>query len=166
MKAEELMIGDIIQAVVFTTDDDDNEVTYKVPARVEAIDENGMLGIDGKDSVLVEYLVKNEMDCYETFDDIEPIPLTFEILKSNGFEYFDSGEGDDWKGYVKRSDKEGFYSVRILANKNEGFRCIILVEGRTDKREKLYVTVYYVHQLQHLLRVCGLSDMADKLKIE
>lgn len=95
-----------------------------------------------------------------------PIPLTFDILKASDFECFDSGEDDCWNGYVKRSDKGGLCSVRILANLNEGFRCIILVEGKTDNRDEIYVTVYYVHQLQHLLRVCGLSDMADKLKIE
>ena len=95
-----------------------------------------------------------------------PIPLTFDILKANGFEYFDSGKGDDWKGFVECSDKGGLYSVRVLANTNGGFKCMILVEGKTGNRDEIYVTVYYVHQFQHLLRVSGLSDLADKLKIE
>lgn len=123
------------------------------PIRITRIDSRGML-------------VENQDTDEVGLEDLQPIPLTEDILKSNGFEYFDSGKGDDWKGYVKRSDKGGLYSVRILANLNEGFRCMILVEGKTDNRDEIYVTVYYVHQLQHLLRVCGLSDMADKLKIE
>lgn len=145
MEAEELinnlMIGDWFRC------------TDPTPMQITTIDSRGML-------------VENQDTDEVGLEDLQPIPITFDILKANDFEYFDSGKGDDWKGYVKRSDKEGFYSVRILANKNEGFRCMILVEGRTDKREEIYVTVYYVHQLQHLLRVCGLSDMADDFKIE
>lgn len=149
METRELMIGDWVShdgvyvkiECVIT-----NSSRYKYPL--------GVVYSDGREIAHIAVL------------NVDYIPLTFDILKANGFEYFDSGKGDDWKGYVECSDKGGFYSVRVLENTNEGFKCMILVEGKTGVRNEIYVTVYYVHQLQHLLRVCGLSDMADKLKIE
>lgn len=150
MEAKELMIGDIIQAVVFATDDDDNEVTYKVPARVEAIDENGMLGIDGKDSILVEYIKESEMDCYERFDDIEPIPLTEEILLKNGFEFFDCSYFND------------IVSITFLPSCIY-FICHVYKGEVCDVIER---HINYVHELQHLLHLCELADMANNFKIE
>lgn len=148
MEAKEFMIGDIIQAVVFTTDDDDNEVVYRVPARVEAVDANGMLGIDGKDSVLVEYLVENEMDYYETFDDIEPIILTEEMLMLNGFEKY------PWNNSAVQFV---FLDEEALIHYGSGIFCY---------KENTNIKIKYVHELQHLLRLCGLNDLADNFKIE
>ena len=145
MKAEELinnlMIGDWFRG------------SDSTPIRITVIDSWDMV-------------VKDQEDLRVEIGDLQPIPLTEDILKSNGFEYFDSGKGDDWKGFVECSDKGGLYSVRVLANTNGGFKCMILVEGKTGNRDEIYVTVNYVHQLQHLLRVSGLNDLADNFKIE
>lgn len=142
------MIGDIIQAVVETTDDDDNEVVYKVPARVYAIDENGMLGINGKCSILVEYLVESEMDCYEFIDYVEPIPLTEEILKKNGFERNSI--------YLEKDNVMVFLGERIMFSFFDDWAAECTIDNFTIK---------YVHELQHLLRLCGLSYLADNFKV-
>lgn len=176
MEANELMIGDIIQAVVETVDDDDNEVVYKVPARVKAIDENGMLGEDGKCSILVEYLVKNEMDCYETFDDIEPIPLTDEIFKQNGFYVYSKDDYSEVKLDVeidnlnyqicgtRNADKWHISIYKIKwedRTKGKYNSCCLFSSGLFGEYDQIYV-----HEIQHYLRVSGLNALADKLKIE
>lgn len=150
MEVKELMIGDIIQAVVETIDDDDNEVVYKVPARVNAIDANGMMGINGDCSILVNYLVENEMDCYEKFDYFEPIPLTEEILLKNGFEFFDSSYFNDIVSIT-------FFPscIYFICHVYEGEVCDVIERH-----------INYVHELQHLLRLCELTDMANNFKIE
>ena len=77
--------------------------------------------------------------------DIEPIPLTSEILEKNGF----SPNGEEcWSckaGWLIPSeyDKEGVvksWDTSIIGEKN-GFDGII----------------FYVHQLQHALRICGIE---------
>lgn len=82
----------------------------------------------------------------------EPIPLTPEILEANGFrkEEFKCGYGE-----------VGWFQ-------NEG--CTYLTQNPHLKPmftlECTYIEIEYVHQLQHVLRLCGLIDLADNFKIE
>ncbi len=46
---------------------------------------------------------------------------------------------------------------REMSNKNE----MIFLYG--VEREKTYIN--YVHELQHALRLCGLTDLADNFKV-
>lgn len=72
------------------------------------------------------------------------IDLTDEILKENGFEMYLG----DW------------CLVGSL------FKMHIFVEGgycASAFSEQVFIN--YVHELQHALRICGLSDLADNLKL-
>lgn len=85
-------------------------------------------------------------------EDIEPIPLTDEILEKNGFaedEMFHTGmrfrQADNGTGIVYEVywDSMGFF-LEISAN--------IFQIGEFSKNG-----IKYVHQLQHALRLCGIE---------
>ena len=78
--------------------------------------------------------------------DLEPIPLTPEILKKNGWK-----EAEYWLEYQDGENTIQFSHPNMLGMINgvfiEHFKC------------------EYVHQYQHLLRLCGLNELADNFKI-
>lgn len=76
-------------------------------------------------------------------ENVEPIPLTEEILKANGIKF---QKGFPW---WQRADPFG------NANK-----CEVHINSVTT------VIVTFVHEFQHALRLCGLDDLADNFKIE
>lgn len=76
-------------------------------------------------------------------DDIEPIPLTEEILVKNGWDFTKSGNSvyckEDTNGDVELSkDEYGFY-------------------WSINSDEYVILRIDYVHTLQHLLRLCGID---------
>lgn len=76
-------------------------------------------------------------------EEIEPIPLTPEILEKNGFKF----------------EQQGSLEVAILKMKN---RHPITLEyiGWSDGRWSIQqhrLVVKYVHELQHALRLCGID---------
>ena len=116
----------------------------------------------------------NEGDPWE-FDDKddqpEGIPLTKEILDANGFRYENENNGF------------GTYFCSRIENRDPAFPMYIYVrwvessEGRTpigiycavrENSKDNAVTIrkeFYVHTLQHALRVVGLSEIADNFKV-
>lgn len=88
-------------------------------------------------------------------DFCEPIPLTEKILKTNNFS----------PGEFRSGNKLGIlpifvnerYSLPPIEKDYEGF--IIHLDG-------VRVRCDYVHQLQHIIRLCGFSFLADELKLE
>ncbi|MBQ0073991.1 MAG: hypothetical protein KBT34_07330 [Prevotella sp.] len=75
----------------------------------------------------------------------EPIPLTEEILKKNGF----------GKNFSERYTK-GIVPFEVNIHGNNKY---ITLGG------KHFCNCDYVHDLQHALRLCGLNDLADNLKV-
>ena len=89
---------------------------------------------------------------------IEPIPLTAEILEKDGWERDIDKEWEYNNSHIlphycyqweKRNVKIEMYAGL------EGFT-ISLIIGRR---------FYAVHELQHVLRLCGLNELADNFKI-
>lgn len=80
------------------------------------------------------HVVQNRLE-WARFDLLEPIPLTAEILEKNGF----VNDTDEPLNYVDISC--GFFDISICYN--------------CDYIEEL--TIRYVHQLQHALRLCGIK---------
>lgn len=74
-------------------------------------------------------------NCYE------PIPLTPEILEKNGG--------------VKDYDVSSGYIVGNSIG-------LWFVNGEFEYAN---ITVRYIHEFQHLLRLCGLNDLADNFKV-
>ena len=125
MKATELMIGDLVCLI----DDTNYELPLKVDGTVTediSLEGDGFLGgIDGL---------------------IRPIPLTYEILKKNGW-------------------KETEYCYEYRDYKNTIQCCLPDMIGRINGVEIENFKCEYVHQYQHLLRLCGLDELADNFKI-
>lgn len=119
MKVEELMVGDWVR-------NDLGEAQQVVELR--------------EDGAMLYY-----NDIYP-YDDIQPIPLTPEILEKNGF--VKSERFEVWKII---SDE---YELRITPWR---FAVIFLDEDGSDKEEFSAPRPKYVHELQHTLRLCGVE---------
>ena len=85
---------------------------------------------------------------------IEPIPLTPEILKKNGF-VFDCGF---WTIANPR-----YNNVRMVTYYSIGDDVADVFLGHWAFDENYAID--YVHELQHALRLCGLDELADNFKI-
>ena len=88
-------------------------------------------------------------ECYGVeayYDDIKPISLTPEILKKNGWK-----ETQYWHEY-----QDGKNTIQC---------CLPDMRGRINGIEIEHFKCEYVHQYQHLLRLCGLNELADNFKV-
>ena len=116
---------------------------------------------EGEDSYLGEpHNIQVDLSCLQKIDELifAPIPLTAEILEKDGWE---RDIDKEWKynnshilphycyQWEKRNVKIEMYSGL------EGFT-ISLIIGRR---------FYAVHELQHVLRLYGLDELADNFKI-
>ena len=135
MKANELMIGDWVGRVF-----DDKRIDYR---QVDWI-RTGEIGM--------RYQKVWAIGC------IEPIPLTAEILEKDGWERDIDKEWEYNNSHIlphycyqweKRNVKIEMYAGL------EGFT-ISLIIGRR---------FYAVHELQHVLRLYGLDELADNFKV-
>ena len=121
MEAKDLMVGDW----VYNTHNRQNEQVAEI----------------GSGLVMLEY-----NDLYE-YDEIEPIPLTPEILEKNG--------------WVKN-----LYSAESYDN--EELECLSLWVGEDGKNKwwwhvgvELVTPINYVHELQHALRLCEIEKEVE-----
>lgn len=141
-----LMIGDILMA---TYDDGEKVTTY--PVVVDAIDSNTTL-TDGSCYISWHPLLPEHKDI-EDVDELDPIPLTEEILKANGFTI----KSSDYS-FIEIGNKIiisfHFGKTLRITDYNKGFEV-----GHAVKE------IWHVHELQRALRCCGLWDMAEKFKI-
>lgn len=87
--------------------------------------------------------------CLTPYDELEyqPIPLTEEILKANGFIHKDTME--EW--WHEEYNPE--WGIRM-----SDFEL-------TDEFKFGRAKITYVHELQHALRLCGLNELADNLVV-
>lgn len=109
-------------------------------SKVKEIKETGIIGLDPLRGII-------------SFEELEPIPLTTEILEKNGWEECNWDTDDDVQyGY----DYGLFYvtwwrNVKLLScyfeDKNAGLSYEMISELPTK----------HVHQLQHALRLCGID---------
>lgn len=159
MEAKELMIGDwvsydgeCVKIEGVTTDSG----RYKYPFSVEYI--------DGRDFAHIAVL------------NVDPIPLTEEILLKNGFYVYSKNDYSEAKLDVKidsleyqicgtrKADKWHISIYKIKwedRTKGKYNSCCLFSSGLFGEYDQIYV-----HEIQHSLRQCGLSDMADNFKIE
>lgn len=119
MKSTDLMIGDWVLC--------DN-----TPYQIAEI--GGMVCID------------NENELFASLEDIQPIPLTTEILEKNGFETEDAKDG----GFVLCDD---FYDIFIYEWSDSIW--VARYESTEMNIPFEQATMGYVHELQHFLRASG-----------
>ena len=92
---------------------------------------------------------------------VKPIPLTYEILKKNGFKEAALREPNTTNLVRKWWSKHGEIYIKeyYLARSRE---IVYVVGGGSRMRIE---NIYMVHQLQHALRICELDELADNFKI-
>lgn len=139
MKANELMIGDWVRISNFRT----NIPSWRGRnVRVECLPD---------DTRIRTYFTKKYYDNYsvDKEDEIEPIPLTADILEKNGFE---------------RDPESGWMIFVLDCGEISWLGTILNIRG--DNTEYLnLVDCMFVHELQHALRLCGLDELADNFKV-
>lgn len=146
MKANELMIGDWVYGCTDPYSPDEEQ--KKFPVKVIRID------IDGD----IYTMGNNPSD--DPYDDewwnIEPIPLTPEILEKNGFTYCKSDGGF----YLHTTISYGNWDVDVvLFDVTDEYRNNQLHISSPDDS---YIAIHlmecnHVHELQHALRLCGIK---------
>ena len=134
MKANELMIGDLINAF---------GVVRKVTSinRLEQPEDDGLLttmvpGCEFPDSNL-------SFRPYYA----QPIPLTTEILEKNGFD----GDREVMQYYFEEDGQRYHFSLRQMYDKDG------IPHGYSFFAFNVLTILDYVHELQHALRLCGIE---------
>ena len=122
MKARDLMIGDWVQVPCLI----DNTENYNAWCQIKQL-RDGDLDVIGFKEL--------------SYDEIEPIPITPEILEKNGFKYMT----DLWYTQTKEMKP-----IQIVFKKTS---VITLSINCTP----VPINLKYVHQLQHALRLYGIE---------
>ena len=144
MKAQELMIGDWVKIKGHLDYDKVQEI---------ARDENMQWYISFACSATL-------FRAYE----FEPIPLTPEILEKNGWIQC------KYETCKNLYEYKGLHLRHTMIKRSNG-RWVANVDGIVEKFSDEYmhsflrINVFYVHELQHALRLCGLNEIADNFKV-
>lgn len=159
MKATELMIGDLVKytskyscGIGKVAGIEPREGTYP-PKTFTIIPETN----DSKSILLIGVSKYN----------IEPIPLTPEILEKNGFYYgYTSNEEDTSSNTIAQlseQDKgwvwdEGDGAIKVIFP-NEADGGLVWIDDQCFDRDLsfLFSENIFVHELQHTLRLCGIN---------
>ena len=129
MTANELMIGDYV-------------IRKNVP--------NEILIVNAIDSIRgIVYLDLDGLGITEKIENIKPIPLTPEILEKNGWVY----NNEDEKFFPQTWVGGG---LKLQGADDCGY-CIVVTSDYDDEDTNgTPFIIFYVHQLQHALRLCGI----------
>ena len=141
MLSKEVMIEDW----VFAPDNNKNK-----PSKPKKV-----LAIDFTTNHILVYNPKTEETTYADLADCGPIPLTKKILKLNEF------SGDRIMEYRFEENHETYNLYLKEMYNQEG----IQDSWGTNVGGVLPSVIMYVHEVQHLLRLAGLSKLADNFKI-
>ena len=142
MEGNELMIGDWI-----CYKGDRNAKIVAISEKEAAVFSHGMC-----DTVML--------------NDVKPVPLTKEILLSNGFKsgFITNDDRDDVETYsfVDDLDKTpqtvvwiSFYNGKIDADTL--LRCWTKPQTCSGENSAHVLNIKYVHELQHILKICGIK---------
>lgn len=150
MKANELQIGDWVRVL---------PISHKVEAHNSQV---GALTRNVNNTISIEGGYFPSWRGWSVSEEyIEPIPLTEEILLVNGFKKVDLTIGN----YALKLEEKGKYDVHTILWGG-------VFDGRMDLEfkvmgEHIHIDkkIRYVHELQHALRLCGLDEIADNLKL-
>lgn len=88
--------------------------------------------------------------------DVYPVQLTTDILINNGFTQDTIGSGL----ILHIDNSENLY---VLVNYRYNGECRNV--EISNKMYNISCPIKYVHELQHALRLCGLSELAENLKV-
>lgn len=132
MKANELMIADCVRYVRFLQTE------------------------TGKIEIIQPYHIKTTNDSWLNIEEANPISITEDVLKANGF----TEQPDVPEGCVNYVYNNGGQIVYISRLPWDSFSIDANFHGR------LSMQIQYVHELQHILRLIGINELADNFKIQ
>lgn len=120
-------------------------IVNSIPVKVEFIE----------DTDSITYMCKEYGELLTT-KNFNPIPLTMEILEKNGF--------------AKKSNKAFRYAdeearIEMDFYRGNGLFNITKYLYLDDEITYSFPEPYYIHELQHALRLCGQNDLANNFKI-
>lgn len=136
MKAEELMIGDWVLC---------EGKSYQI-AEI-----GGMVCLDANEEL------------FAFFEDIEPIPLTPEILEKNGFKKSESDTLSQTWAWAEKSEKiyGRWVQITFYNEPINGVSYLTKIETCSNKGDgvnRLHsCDIESVHELQHALRICEIN---------
>jgi len=145
MKPNELMIGDWVKLYVYDS--------ALKPSKIVGIQYNSYRGKDYVDWVDCE--VWDEL----SLNDIEPIPLTPEILEKNGFEKAPDEDGTECYRYYNQA-ADGYIKISLHNGGDGDWSIEIINYEKFDDNEIVYNNNFIflkVHQLQHLFKLCKIE---------
>lgn len=103
------------------------------------------------------------------FDELEPIPLTPEILERNEFNKVPQQGCSNphyWMMEKYEEESEGLL-YRITVYKTIFRGMYVNIDNCADCEPiKFSKQIEHFHELQHSLRLCNLNELADNLKVE
>lgn len=162
MKANELMINDWVKFKADTFGEQKQRVDYLESERVqERLKDDEPIATTANGTFFCTSFALQEYQ-------VEPIPISDEILKENGFiqkDIYKDGEFWDYI-YSQHDDEHDFYCKARFVD-SRGIACC----------EFSYYTygilscnvgsikLRYVHEFQHAMRLVGLADLADNFKV-
>lgn len=129
IKAEDLRVGDLVRCgeQVITI----HAVYYKL--------------ID-------DFVIGEETICISC-EDLEPIPLTSEFLKKNGFEVRKSKVW--YPNFIGNSNEYKLKYISIERDENNSTEWNVSIRYDKDIRYAILRKIHYVHELQHILWALG-----------
>lgn len=139
MEAQELMVGDLCCEW-------NNDHTEKHVVKVAQIQKEG---------------VRDRYNVFHENDWIEPIPWTAESAKKNGFEKY----AEKTYRYFKADDKSYYTGFESVWYYEETSSFNIVKEEVNGFQNTIKIKKQYYHELQHALRLVGLNELADNLKV-
>ena len=151
---EDLMVGDFVYLINTSHNvsflengviQDEGYTTIRIPIKITTVSEN-----------CVSYY-SNKLESYVTlsFEDIEPIPVTPEILEKNEFKNIDNMYPFPT---FRSDDKEKYFCITIGFPEGDTTRRkhpFIEINGKNIFVE--YIKINFVHELQHALKLCGID---------
>lgn len=162
MEAKELMIGDIVMATAYCEYEDGDGYT-KFPVRIDGIFKYN--NIDINEWNISASPIQEGVD-YESYDDFEPIPLTAEILGLNGFEIFKGRYGINRYRIIDNDMVVIVEPMKIESRLGNSWFWVTLNHRSDVVQPNMTYPLTDVYVFQHLLRLCGLNELADNFKVE
>lgn len=107
----------------------------------------------------VVYGISDKGTHWCSIKDVEPIPLTPEILEKNGFEKVFDEDGTECYRYYN-SAGDGYIKISLYDGGDGDWSIEIINYEKFDDNEIVYNNNFIflkVHQLQHALRLCGIE---------
>lgn len=99
-----------------------------------------------------DFVIGEETVCISC-KELEPIPLTFRILKKNGFEVRKSKVW--YSNFIGNSNEYKLKYISIERDENNSTEWNVSIRYDKDIRYAILRKIHYVHELQHILWAFG-----------